>query len=115
NGSQLGLLLARPDHPTEIFVLDVAARAWTQITHSMLGGLDDSQLMRPELVRYTSHDGRPIPAFLYRPADAGRVPVVLSIHGGPEAQERPAYQYSGLYQYLLSRGIGGLAIDIPGP
>jgi dipeptidyl aminopeptidase/acylaminoacyl peptidase len=114
NGTKLGLLLARPDHATEIFVLDVATRAWTQITHSMLGGLDASGLVRPTVVHYASHDGRQIPAFLYRPAGAGRVPVVLSIHGGPEAQERPTYMYSGLYQYLLSRGIGVLATNIRG-
>jgi dipeptidyl aminopeptidase/acylaminoacyl peptidase len=40
------------------------------------------------------------------------VPVVLSIHGGPEAQEKPLYQ--PLYQYLLSRGIAVLATNIRG-
>ncbi len=44
----------------------------------------------------------------------GRHPVVLSIHGGPEAQERPSYNYGGLYQYLLSRGIAVLAPNIRG-
>ena len=37
---------------------------------------------------------------------------MLSIHGGPEAQERAIYQ--PLYQYLLSRGIGVLATNIRG-
>jgi dipeptidyl aminopeptidase/acylaminoacyl peptidase len=40
--------------------------------------------------------------------------VILSIHGGPEAQERARYNYSGLYQYLLSRGFGILAPNIRG-
>jgi dipeptidyl aminopeptidase/acylaminoacyl peptidase len=40
--------------------------------------------------------------------------VVLSIHGGPEFQERPAYNYNGLYQYLLSRGVGVLAPNVRG-
>lgn len=40
--------------------------------------------------------------------------MVLSIHGEPEAQERPEYAYTGLYQYLLSRGIGVLAPNIRG-
>ena len=40
------------------------------------------------------------------------MPVVLSIHGGPEAQERPMYM--ALYQYLLSRGIAVLATNIRG-
>src|SRR5581483_11581034 len=43
-----------------------------------------------------------------------RAPAVLSIHGGPEAQELPAYAYAGLYQYLLNRGIAVLAPNIRG-
>jgi dipeptidyl aminopeptidase/acylaminoacyl peptidase len=68
-------------------------------------------------VRFATWDGRQIPAFLYRPAGASAadpVPVVLSIHGGPEAQERPTYAYAGFYQYLLSRGIAILAPNIRG-
>jgi len=63
-------------------------------------------------VSYPSFDGRDIPAWLYRPNVDGKAPVVLSIHGGPEAQERPVYQ--ALYQYLLSRGIAVLATNIRG-
>jgi dipeptidyl aminopeptidase/acylaminoacyl peptidase len=37
---------------------------------------------------------------------------VLSIHGGPEAQEHPVY--NPLYQYLLSRGVAVLATNIRG-
>ena len=37
---------------------------------------------------------------------------MLSIHGGPEAQEQPLYH--PLYQYLLSRGIAVLATNIRG-
>jgi dipeptidyl aminopeptidase/acylaminoacyl peptidase len=40
--------------------------------------------------------------------------VVLSIHGGPEAQELPVYAASGLYQYWASRGIGVLAPNVRG-
>jgi dipeptidyl aminopeptidase/acylaminoacyl peptidase len=40
--------------------------------------------------------------------------VVLSIHGGPDAQELPVYKYSGLYQYWASRGIGVLAPNVRG-
>src|SRR5438128_738875 len=59
-----------------------------------------------------SRDGRQIPAWLYRPEAEGKVPVVLAIHGGPEAQERALY--NPLYQYLLSRGIAVMATNIRG-
>jgi dipeptidyl aminopeptidase/acylaminoacyl peptidase len=80
----------------------------------------------PALVEYKSHDGRMVPAWLYRPAAATtcgdgeaaggcrRFPVVLSIHGGPESQERAEYCYSGLYQFLLSRGVGVFAPNVRG-
>ena len=72
----------------------------------------EDELADVELIGYPSFDGREIPAWLYRPQTEGRLPVVLSIHGGPEAQEHPLYH--PLYQYLLSRGIAVLATNIRG-
>ena len=86
----------------------------TQLTDGFLGGIDEADLVEPELITYPTHDGRDIPAWLYRPEGDGPFPVVLSIHGGPEAQERPIYMYCGLYQYLLTRGIGILAPNVRG-
>lgn len=114
-GNKLGVLWEQPCYPEELFVADLASGVVKQITHGALGGIDAQDLTQPELIRYPTFDGREIPAFLYRPADAtGKVPVVLSIHGGPESQERPTYMYSGLYQYLASRGIAVLAPNIRG-
>lgn len=39
-------------------------------------------------------------------------PVIVSVHGGPEGQERPGF--SGLYQYYLSRGYAILATNVRG-
>jgi dipeptidyl aminopeptidase/acylaminoacyl peptidase len=49
--------------------------------------------------------GQLIPA--YRP-----VPVIVSVHGGPEGQERPGF--NPLYQYYLSRGYAVLAPNVRG-
>ena len=38
--------------------------------------------------------------------------VIVSVHGGPEGQERPGF--SGLYQYYLSRGYAILAPNVRG-
>jgi dipeptidyl aminopeptidase/acylaminoacyl peptidase len=43
---------------------------------------------------------------------AGASPVIVSVHGGPEGQERPGF--SGIYQYFLSRGYGILAPNVRG-
>lgn len=115
DGRRLAFFLARPTQPSEIFVIDLDTRLARQLTESFLGGLNPDDLVTPRLIHFPTFDGRQIPAFLYEPKEKqGKTPVVLSIHGGPEAQERPIYLYSGLYQYLLSRGIGVLAPNIRG-
>ncbi len=40
------------------------------------------------------------------------VPVIVSVHGGPEGQERPGF--NPLYQYYLSRGYAILATNVRG-
>ncbi len=117
SGDKLALMWMTPTHCAEIFVLNLRRRTLTQLTQSMLGGIDERHLATPKLIRYPTHDERKIPAWLYKPKGASatnKVPVILSIHGGPEAQERPLYIYSGAYQYWASRGIGVLAPNIRG-
>ena len=112
DGSHAALILSTPRRPPEAWVVETATGKATPVTDSRMGGLYEDDLVDVELVSYPTFDGREIPAWLYRPEAEGKVPVVLSIHGGPEAQEKPLYQ--PLYQYLLSRGIAVLATNIRG-
>jgi dipeptidyl aminopeptidase/acylaminoacyl peptidase len=112
DGSHAALILASPRRPPEAWVVEVDSGSARPVTDSRIGGLREDDLVEIELVSYPSFDGRDIPAWLYRPAVEGKVPVLLSIHGGPEAQEKPVYQ--PVYQYLLSRGIAVLATNIRG-
>jgi len=115
SGDRLGMLWQQATHPSEVYIVDLASGDVQQITESFLGGIGPEGFTSPELIRYESFDGKQIPAYLYRPEGVqGPMPVVLSIHGGPEAQERPQYMYSGFYQYLASRGIAVLATNIRG-
>ena len=114
DGRRLAILHVTPTHPPEIYVVDLERGVTTRITDGFLGGIDEETMATPELVTFPTFDGKQIPAFLYRPRGEGPFGVVLSIHGGPEAQERPTYAYNGLYQYWLSRGIGVLAPNIRG-
>jgi dipeptidyl aminopeptidase/acylaminoacyl peptidase len=74
--------------------------------------------MEPQLIRYKSFDGREIPAWYYRPNNfqidglAGPIPVIVSVHGGPEGQEQPGF--SSIYKYFLSRGYSILAPNVRG-
>lgn len=112
-GSQLLLGISTPKASTTLRLLDVASGASQDVEQSMLGGIPDGDMSVPDLINYPSFD-RDISAWLYRPPGEGPFPVVVSLHGGPETQELPNYAYSGLYQYLLSRGIGVLAPNIRG-
>jgi dipeptidyl aminopeptidase/acylaminoacyl peptidase len=107
------IAFSRATEATNIYEVDLAAQSVRALEQSMLGGVRPQELAEPVLVSYPSFD-RDIPAWLFRPAGDGPFPVVLSIHGGPEDQERPTYAYHGLYQFLLSRGVGVLAPNIRG-
>lgn len=83
-------------------------------TFSEVGGLDTSTFREPELIEYPTFDmvdgvRRQIPAWLYKPAGTGPFPVVISIHGGPESQARPAF--SSTYQLWLEKL--GVAVLVP--
>jgi dipeptidyl aminopeptidase/acylaminoacyl peptidase len=115
DGRRAVALVSSATHPTELAVIDLTQKEPPRsLTTGQPPGLLDVQPVEPELVTFPTHDDRAIPAWLYRPVGEGPFPVVLSIHGGPEAQERPQYNYAGLYQYLLANGIGVLAPNVRG-
>jgi dipeptidyl aminopeptidase/acylaminoacyl peptidase len=112
DGRFAALVWQQPRRTAEVYVVELeTGEAWP-VTESMIGGLTEDELGEPELVAVPAAEGHDIPAWLYRPEDEGPVPVVVSIHGGPEAQERPWYQ--PLYQYLRSLGFAVLAPNIRG-
>src|SRR5688572_8898952 len=94
DGKRLALTVNSATSPSDAYVVDLAGAKLTRWTQSEVGGLDASKFVAPTLVRYPTFDevnGKPrtIPAFYYRPANvpAGeKLPVVISIHGGPEGQ-----------------------------
>jgi dipeptidyl aminopeptidase/acylaminoacyl peptidase len=94
--------------------MDLVTGSVRVLTDSAPPALRAVDAVEPTLVQFGTHDGRAIPAFLYRPPGDGPFPVLLSIHGGPEAQERPVYMYGGLYQYLLSHNVAILAPNVRG-
>ena len=112
DGRRLALKLTTGARTSDIYVVDLDPSSLTQVTFSFLGGVPVEDLVEPEPI-HVPGEGGPIPAWLYRPTQvSGKVPVVVFVHGGPEDQERP--YYSGLYQYLLSRGVALLAPNIRG-
>lgn len=114
DGSRLAFRYNQATGPADVYVLEVSSGELVRLTDSMLGGIAPEELVAPVLISYPSFD-REIPAWLYRPrgtSEESPVPCILSIHGGPEWQERA--EYNAFYQYLLSQGIGVLAPNIRG-
>jgi dipeptidyl aminopeptidase/acylaminoacyl peptidase len=109
---EIGLTFTSARSPTDAFSVDPVTLSVTRWTTSETGGLDPNLNVEPELVEVKSFDGLAISGFLYRPDPArfdGRRPLIVNIHGGPEAQSRPGFQ--GRNNYLLNEL--GIAIFYP--
>ncbi|MGI9069002.1 MAG: S9 family peptidase [Pyrinomonadaceae bacterium] len=113
DGQTLIMVASGAAAPPDIWTRDMRSKRFSQITRSPHAGINLAQLVRPELVRYTAHDGLELSGWLYRPKSAtGPGAIVLSFHGGPEGQERPGF--NSTYQALLARGIAVFAPNVRG-
>jgi dipeptidyl aminopeptidase/acylaminoacyl peptidase len=101
DGDKLGFSLSTPTASSDAWSWGVSDGKLQRWTASELGGLDAKALATPELVRFPSFDKRSIPAFVYKPklAAGAKAPVIIDIHGGPEAQSRPIF--SPIHQHLV--------------
>jgi dipeptidyl aminopeptidase/acylaminoacyl peptidase len=74
---------------------------------------DPAALVMPVRHEYAAADGLPLSGWLYTPPGVrGRNRTVVSFHGGPEGQERPAY--SPVAQSLVSAGFTVFAPNVRG-
>ncbi len=112
--SKLAFSFSSSKNNGDIWIYDLAAKTLTQATHSDRAGISQSSFIEPELIKFETFDGLRIPAWYYKPAGSAgqKLKVIVSVHGGPEGQERPGF--SGLYQYYLSRGYAILAPNVRG-
>jgi dipeptidyl aminopeptidase/acylaminoacyl peptidase len=103
NGRDLGFTVDSARSPVDTYSIDIISGKLDRWTESETGGLNPANFVEPQLVKWKSFDGREISGFLYQP-DAqkfpGKRPVVIAIHGGPEAQYRPGYL--GQQNFLMS-------------
>jgi dipeptidyl aminopeptidase/acylaminoacyl peptidase len=115
---RFGFSLNSATSPSDVYTLDLTEDALshgalTRWTYSEVGGLNPDLFVEPELIEYPTFDERMIPAFVYRPRGVGPHPVVIRIHGGPEAQSRPGF--NSLYQSWINEfGIAVLDPNVRG-
>jgi dipeptidyl aminopeptidase/acylaminoacyl peptidase len=111
----LGVALNSARSPSDVYAVDVPTGRLTRWTESETGGLPASAFAEPELVHWTTFDGRTLSGFLYKPPPrfTGRRPVIVSIHGGPEGQSRPVFLGRNNY-YLNELGVAILYPNVRG-
>ena len=130
DGKYLAFSFSSAKYNADIWLYEVEKKSLTQITKSERSGIPQESFVEPQLIKFKSFDGREIPAWYYKPekivgkleTKAGNfsigvrprsnLPVIVSVHGGPEGQERPGF--NPLYQYYLSRGYAVLATNVRG-
>jgi dipeptidyl aminopeptidase/acylaminoacyl peptidase len=114
DGSFVVYHVSSPVEPGDAWRFDVQTGETTRLTQSP-AELPLDELVEPELHRFASFDGEHVPVFLWLPLRSDRpAPVVVAVHGGPEAQFRPTWRDGALIQYLVARGFAVAAPNVRG-
>jgi dipeptidyl aminopeptidase/acylaminoacyl peptidase len=86
DGTRLYYTLSAPRLAGDVYAHDLSDRATLRLTRSP-AELTPDALVAPGLGEVESFDGERIPLFIFRPnSSEPRPPVVVEVHGGPEAQ-----------------------------
>ena len=109
---EVAFAVSNAQGPSQLYTLDLAERTVTPWTRARLHpALDVKGLTEQQVVRWTSFDGRSISGLVNRPPArfAGKRPVLINIHGGPEGQAQVGF--AGRNNHLLQEL--GIAIIQP--
>jgi dipeptidyl aminopeptidase/acylaminoacyl peptidase len=121
DGRRLVYTAVSPSAPSEIRVLDLAASPTPQSAAGALwvaadtAGIDTRAFTPVEPIAWRSFDGRTITSLIQRPPAkfTGKRPVLIEIHGGPEAQARVGF--NGRYNYIVNElGIAFIEPNVRG-
>lgn len=115
NSQDLGFTLVSARTTADVYSLNLTQNTIERWTRSETGGMNTANFSEPELVRWKSFDNKSISGFLYRPPAtfSGKRPVIINIHGGPEAQYRPSFLGRNNY-YLNDLGVALIFPNVRG-
>lgn len=109
DGSLVAATMEGAGQHLTVDVVDTRSRHWAPIDHIP----PDASAVKPDRLKFTSHDGLPIEGWLYRPPGMrGPGPMMLWFHGGPEGQFRPGYNY--IVPTILQAGVTVFAPNVRG-
>jgi dipeptidyl aminopeptidase/acylaminoacyl peptidase len=108
HGSKLAFAFSSPTQPKGVWIhhLDGGGLEKVTVAEAPPG------LAEPTLHRFDSFDGESVPVFMFMPEGEGPFPVVVMVHGGPEAQWVPEWHvnYVPFAQHLVA---SGYAVAVP--
>jgi dipeptidyl aminopeptidase/acylaminoacyl peptidase len=115
NGRDLGFTLSSGRSTPDVYVLNVPTGQTERWTESETGGVNTQKFAEAEKIRWPSFDKKNISGFIYRPPAkfTGKRPVIIDIHGGPEAQFRPGFLGRNNY-YLNNLGVALIFPNVRG-
>jgi len=106
DGSRLLYHQNGPAAPGDLWIYTLADGKSHQLTHSLLGGVREQDMVAPALVHYPSKDGKwTISAFVYVPYNLprnGQHPAIVYVHGGPSSQTMN--NFNRFIQYMVNQG-----------
>ena len=114
-GKELGFNFVSARSTPDAYSLNTQTGKLSRWTQSDTDGVNPQNFSYPELIRWSSFDGRVISGFLYRaPAKfKGKRPILIDIHGGPELQARPIFINRANY-YLNELGVNIIFPNVRG-
>jgi dipeptidyl aminopeptidase/acylaminoacyl peptidase len=101
NSRELAVTVSSAQSPSDVYTIDIRSNRVERWTETRVPGLDAAGFRSAEPISWKSFDGRVITGFLTRPPPrfTGKRPVIVMIHGGPEAQARPGFM--GRWNYFI--------------
>jgi dipeptidyl aminopeptidase/acylaminoacyl peptidase len=105
NSSKLFYTVSTPTQIGDLYSIESPAgqqRQLTNINSELFGHL---KLSEPEMIWYTSFDGKKIQAWIQKPPDFDpnkKYPVILNIHGGPHTAY--GYVFDHEFQWMAAKG-----------
>jgi dipeptidyl aminopeptidase/acylaminoacyl peptidase len=110
DGSAVLALFEAWNYPRDVWSYSIDGGR-ERVSETLPPDLDVRRMIRPELLRFTSSDGREVTGFLYVPESAGaasRAPLLVTPHGGPTSQWK-----NGWYPFIQLLAQKGYAVFAP--
>ncbi|MBS1849732.1 MAG: S9 family peptidase [Acidobacteria bacterium] len=106
DGSQLLCYHNGPTSPNDLWTYSFAGNKATQLTHSLMAGVQPDHMVEPFLVHYPSRDKKwTISALVYLPFNMARNAqnaAIVYVHGGPASQT--VNSFNRFVQYMVNQG-----------